>query len=468
MAQVIGAASTASLVEVRPIASGASDRAAASVCELDQEPLVFLRVGAPGGGLAFGTAESHVACRAVDDARAAGMPLLVHFAGATVDPADGPTGLAAWGALARALAAASGVVPLVAVVDGPVVTGLSLVLGLVDVVVVCDGALAFVSGPAAVSTTTGRQIDADLLGGSQLHTHVSGVAHLLATDLDHALAVVADLLAHLPPNNAEDPPRLASFDDPERRCERLGRIVPDDPRVGYDVRHVVAELADDGELLELGSTWGQAIVCGLARLGGHPVGVVANQPGHLAGAIDIASSQKAARFVQWCDAFGLPLLTLVDTPGYLPGRDLEWDGMIRHGGQLAFAYAAASVPRMCVILRKAYGGAYIVMDCKTMGNDLCLAWPSAEIAVMGAAGAVQVLEARRLAGLDGADAEAERARLEADYAERHLHPREALDRGFVDALVDPAETRAALVRALPSLLAKRAEPIRRKHRNGPL
>jgi acetyl-CoA carboxylase carboxyltransferase component len=238
--------------------------------------------------------------------------------------------------------------------------------------------------------------------------------------------------------------------------------------VGYDVRHVIADLADDGDLLELGTGFGQAIVCGLGRLGGHPVGVVANQPCHLAGAIDIESSQKAARFVQWCDAFGLPLLTLVDTPGYLPGRDLEWGGMIRHGGQLAFAYAAASVPRLCVIMRKAYGGAFIVMDCKAMGNDLCLAWPRAEIAVMGAAGAIQVTEARRLTALPAGEAQLERSRLEAEYAERHLHPHEAARRGYVDAIIDPADTRAVLARALPSMLGKRAEPIRRKHRNGPL
>ena len=172
--------------------------------------------------------------------------------------------------------------------------------------------------------------------------------------------------------------------------------------------------------------------------------------------------------MQWCDAFGIPLLTLVDTPGYLPGRDLEWDGMIRHGGQLAFAYAAASVPRMCVIMRKAYGGAFIVMDCKTMGNDLCIAWPNAEIAVMGAAGAVQIVEARRLASLPVGEAATERIRLEAEYSERHLHPHDAARRGYVDAIVEQSETRAVLARALPSLLAKRIEPIRRKHRNGPL
>jgi acetyl-CoA carboxylase carboxyltransferase component len=234
------------------------------------------------------------------------------------------------------------------------------------------------------------------------------------------------------------------------------------------MRRVITELVDDGDLLELGGGFGQAMVCGLGRLGGLSIGIVANQPAHLAGAIDIASSQKAARFVQWCDALGLPLITLVDTPGYLPGRDLEWDGMIRHGGQLAFAYAAATVPRICVLMRKAYGGAYIVMDCKTMGNDLCVAWPRAEIAVMGASGAVQILEARRLAGLPTDEAAEVRSQLEDEYAERYLNPLEALARGYVDQVIDPAETRATLTRALPSLLGKRTAPATRKHSNGPL
>jgi acetyl-CoA carboxylase carboxyltransferase component len=458
----------ASLVEVRPIATECSPRAVALVCELDEELVVWLRLGGAGGDAAVGPDEAVVAGRAIDEARAIGAPLVVQVDGATVDPAAGAAGLHAWGTIARGLTAASGVVPIVAVVDGPVVTGLSLVLGLADVVVMCEGARAFVSGPAAVATLTGRRIDADLLGGHRVHASTSGVAHLVASDLEHALAIVADVLAHLPPNNAEPPPHHASVDPPDRRCATIPGIVPDDPRVGYDVRHVIAAIADDGDLLELGASFGQAMVCGLARLGGHPIGVVANQPCHLAGAIDIESSQKAARFVQWCDAFGLPLLTLVDTPGYLPGRDLEWEGMIRHGGQLAFAYAAATVPRLCVILRKAYGGAYIVMDCKTMGNDLCLAWPRAEIAVMGAAGAVQITEARRLASLPVEEVDAERARLEAEYAERHLHPRDAARRGYVDAVVDPLDTRAVLARALPSMLAKRAEPVRRKHRTGPL
>ena len=458
----------------RPIASEVGEHAVAAVCDLDHQQVVWVRLGSRASPQATGAPEAAVARAAIDDAVAVGLPLVLELCGATVVPphpaaaSDGIAGLDAWGSVAFALAGASGVVPIIAVVDGPVVTGLALALGLVDIVVMTDRALAYVSGPAAVATMTGRRTDHASLGGPRVHTATTGVAHLAATDVDHAFALVADLLAHLPPNNAEVPPPLFTSDPVDRRCDTIGEIVPDDARLGYDVRHVIAEVVDDGDLLELGAEHGRAMVCGLARLGGQPVGIVANQPAQLAGAIDIQCSQKAARFVQWCDAFGLPLVTFVDTPGYLPGRDLEWDGMIRYGGQLAFAYAAATVPRMCVIMRKAYGGAYIVMDAKTMGNDLCIAWPHAEIAVMGAAGAVQILEARRLAGLPAGDAEAERRRLEGVYAERHLHPHEAASRGFVDAVIEVGTTREVLCRALPSLLTKRPPQVVRKHHNGPL
>ena len=456
------------LTRTRPIAAEVGEHADAAVCDLDGEPVVWARLGSRTRPQSIGAAEAAVARAAIDDAVGVGLPLVLELCGATVVPSQGISALDAWGSVAFALTAASGVVPTVAIVDGPVVTGLALALGLVDVVVVTDRALAYVSGPAAVATMTGRRVEHAELGGPRVHATTTGVAHLTASDVDHAFALVADLLAHLPANNAEAPPTLATADPPDRSCSAIAELVPADARRGYDVRHVIAELVDDRELLELAADHGRAMVCGLARLGGHPVGVVANQPAQLAGAIDIDCSQKAARFVQWCDAFGVPLLTLVDTPGYLPGRDLEWDGMIRYGGQLAFAYAAASVPRICVIMRKAYGGAYIVMDAKTMGNDLCVAWPSAEIAVMGAAGAVQILDARRLAGLPAGDAEAERSRLEAAYTDRYLNPHDAASRGFVDAVIEIETTRSVLCRALPSLLGKRPTRVVRKHHNGPL
>jgi acetyl-CoA carboxylase carboxyltransferase component len=223
---------------------------------------------------------------------------------------------------------------------------------------------------------------------------------------------------------------------------------------------VLRDLVDDRDLLELRAGYAPAIVTALARIDGRPVGIVANQPLHLAGTLDIEASRKAARFVRWCDAFGLPIVTFVDTPGFLPGVEHEWRGMIRHGAELAFAYALATVPRLCVVVRKAYGGAYIVMDAKSMGNDLCVAWPGAEIAVMGASGAVQILHRNATAG--------ERAQLEADYAATHCTPAVALERGYVDRLVDPADTRAVLARGLRALAAKRERLPRRKHENSPL
>jgi acetyl-CoA carboxylase carboxyltransferase component len=254
-------------------------------------------------------------------------------------------------------------------------------------------------------------------------------------------------------------------DPPVRRSDRLVDMVPEDPRRGYDIRSVIEELVDHGEMIELSPAFGPAMVCALARLDGMPVGFVANQPARMAGAIDIESSQKAARFVNWCDAFGVPLVTLVDTPGYLPGRDLEWEGMIRFGGQLAFAYAGATCPRVSLILRKAFGGAYIVMDSKTMGNDAAYAWPAAQLAVMGAPGAVQILHGRSL-GKD--DDGSHRAALEAEYTATHLNPADALQRGLVDAVVDPGDTRRVLCGAIRSLRDKRPTLPERRHSNGPL
>jgi acetyl-CoA carboxylase carboxyltransferase component len=454
-------------IDQRPIAADARAGIAAGVRLIDDHEVGCFVVGEIPELRAFEAEDAAVVARVIDDARACGLPIVGVVHGATVDATCGISGLDGWGRVARAIAAASGVVPTILVIDGPMVTGLALVAGLFDVVVVTDQAVAYVSSPASVAATTGRLIDAVDLGGAATHANRSGAADIRVRNLHAALEAVASVLAHLPANNAEPPP-VAYTDDPlDRASPLLDSIVPDDVRVGYDVRFVIEEIADDAGFVELGAGFGQAMVCGLAGLGGHPIGVVANQPAHLAGAIDIESSQKAARFVQWCDAFGIPLLTIVDTPGYLPGRDLEWAGMIRHGGQLAFAYAAATVPRLCVILRKAYGGAYIVMDCKTMGNDLCVAWPRAEIAVMGAAGAVQILHARALAGLPIDEHGEERARLEAEYERTHLNPDEATRRGFVDAVIEPSRTREVLCRGLPSLLGKRSEPVARKHHNGP-
>jgi acetyl-CoA carboxylase carboxyltransferase component len=286
------------------------------------------------------------------------------------------------------------------------------------------------------------------------------VAALLADSTDHALEVVDEVLGYLPDHVDDEPPAWAPTDPTGRLTPELRDVLPASATGSYDVREVISAIADDGEILELRAGWAPQISTVLCRIAGRPVGVVANQPQSMAGTLDIAASQKGARFVAFCDSFNIPLLTLVDTPGFMPGKDLEWRGMIRHGAQLVFAYAEATVPRVCLILRKAYGGAYIVMDSKGMANDLCLAWPSAQVAVMGAQGAVQILHRRE-------DAPTQ-ARLAAEYEEDYLNPYVAAARGFVDQVIDPAETRKAVVAAFEMLATKRERIVTRKHGNGPL
>jgi acetyl-CoA carboxylase carboxyltransferase component len=282
----------------------------------------------------------------------------------------------------------------------------------------------------------------------------------VAADEAHASDLFGVVLGYLPDNTDEEPPRIPTSDPPNRLAPELRSIVPSSARKTYDVREAIRPVVDDAELLELRARWAPQIVTALASVAGRAVGVVANQPHSLAGTLDIAASQKGARFVRFCDAFNLPVLTFVDTPGFLPGKDREWRGMIRHGAELAFAYAEATVPRVCVVLRKAYGGAYIVMDSKAIGNDVCLAWPSAEIAVMGAKGAAQVL--RR----EGTDEE--RRELEERYAEELLGPWVAAERRYVDDVIDPADTRVAVWRSLELLSTRRERLPRRKHDAGPM
>jgi acetyl-CoA carboxylase carboxyltransferase component len=415
-------------------------------------------------------ADTEVIARTVAIGVDAGVPVVGVLSGVGVDAAAGLASLHGWGALARALAGASGLVPVVLVVDGPCLGGTALVLGLADVVVMTARATAFVNGPQASARITGSAtLGADLLGGSWVHCARTGVADVVVEEPGEAFDVVADLLDHLPPNNHEPPPPGATGDPANRPTRAAADAVPGDRRASYDVRRVITDVVDDRTFLELRARFGTSVVTGLARVAGIPVGVLANQPSQLAGALDIEGSQKGARFIRFCDAFNLPIVTLVDTPGFRPGRDQEWRGMIRHGAKLAFAYAEATVPRVCVVLRKAYGGAFIVMDCKSMGNDCALAWPSAEIAVMGARGAVEILHRRALNGTasDG-EREVRRRQLEADYEAAHLSPAAALERGYVDDVIDPVDTRGAVAGALVALAAKRERLRPRRHDNIPL
>jgi acetyl-CoA carboxylase carboxyltransferase component len=349
---------------------------------------------------------------------------------------------------------------LIAVLDGPLLSGPALLLGMADAVIMTSRALAYVSGPAAVAEVTGLSVRPIELGGASVHSGRSGLATVLAASSDDATQVAAQLLSFLPAHCDELPPVAACADPAARSTPELRDVVPTSATGSYDVRTVIAAIADDGELFELRADWAPQFVTALVRLAGQPLGVLANQPQAMAGTLDIAASQKGARFVEFCDSFNLPLLTIVDTPGFMPGRDLEWRGMIRHGAELVFAYAEATVPRVCLVVRKAYGGAYIVMDSKAMGNDLCIAWPSAELAVMGAEGAVRIVHRR--------EDEETRARLAEEYREKFLNPYIAAERGYVDLVIDPAETRQVLSGCLTTLLTKRERLVTRKHGNGPL
>jgi acetyl-CoA carboxylase carboxyltransferase component len=337
-----------------------------------------------------------------------------------------------------------------------VVSGPALLLGLSDLVVMNSDAVAYVSGPQMVAEFTGIDIGLRELGGAAAHARSSGLCAIESEDLE---VTVAELLDFLPSHTDEMSPLWPSNDPVGRSTPELRQIIPDRKAATYDVREVIRAVADEGEHRELWPRWAGQIVTGLTRIGGIPVGVVANQPRILAGTLDIAASQKAARFVRFCDSFNLPIVSLVDTPGFLPGKDLEWRGMIRHGAELAFAYAQATVPRICLILRKAFGGAYIVMDSRGMGNDICLAWPGAEIAVMGASGAVQILHR----GLEPG----ERSNREAEYEAAFLNPWQAGERGLVDQVIDPADTRRILAAVLAQLTTKREQVVGRKHDAGP-
>jgi acetyl-CoA carboxylase carboxyltransferase component len=388
------------------------------------------------------------------------LPLVLVMSSSGSDVNEGIGALHGWGEAAAAVVACSGQVPVLAAVTGPAISGPALLLGLADLSVMTLDAFAFLSGPDAVEGFTGVRVSLHDLGGSAMHATASGLCAVMAPDDSDVLDLVGALLGYLPDNTDAEPPPRFSDDPPRRSVPELREMIPPASAASYDVRRIIAAVADDGELLEVRPMWAPQLVTALTAVGGMPVGVVANQPRSMAGTLDIPASQKGARFVRFCDAFNIPILTMVDTPGFLPGKDLEWRGMIRHGAELAFAYAEATVPRISLVLRKAYGGAYIVMDSKGIGNDICLAWPSAQIAVMGERGAVQILHR-------GAGAE-EIIRLEAAYAEEYLTPWVAAERGFVDEVIDPADTRAGVHRALV-LLATRTEHLPgRKHEAGPL
>ncbi len=456
-------------LERTPVFGQRSPAVDASLTEVDGRTVSTFRLEGGKHRGAIGTAEGEAIERAVRLAVELGVPVLGRIASSGADVNEGIAALHSWGRVAKALADASGVVPIVLVLMGPAVSGPALLLGLADHVVMTADAFAYLTGPEVVRSFTGVEIDRDRLGGVSVHERQSGVATLVAADEDDALLLAGELLSYLPSNHLDDPPRDLAFDPVDRDCDRAASTVPARATASYDVRDVIRDVADHDTFLELRPRYAANLVTGLSRLDGRPVGIVANQTMQLAGALDIEAAQKAARFVQWCDAFNIPIVTFVDTSGYQPGRDLEWRGIIRHGAQLLHAYAAATVPRVCVVLRKAYGGAYIVMDSRGLGTDLCVAWPTAEIAVMGAQPAVRILHRRALEAIDAPEArEKEQLALEEEYADRFLNPYVAAERGIVDEVIAAADTRRVLAGALERLRTKREHHPKRRHSNTPL
>ncbi|UFR01380.1 acyl-CoA carboxylase subunit beta [Streptomyces sp. Go40/10] len=417
-------------------------------------------------GGALGEAHATKIHKLIDLAEGAGAPVVGLCDGAGARIQEGVTALAGYGGIFTRIVRNSGVIPQISVILGPCAGGAAYAPALTDFVFMVRGTgQMFLTGPDVVQAVTGEVVTHEALGGADAHASLSGVAHGVYDDEETCLEDVRHLLSLLPSNNRELPPAEPCDDPADRGTEALLDLVPVDPGRSYDMRAVITELVDDGDFFEIQETWAANIVCALARLDGRTVGIVANQPASFAGVLDIRASEKASRFVQTCDAFNIPLVTLVDVPGFLPGVDQEHGGVIRHGAKLLYAYCNATVPRVQVILRKAYGGAYIVMDSRSIGTDVSLAWPGNEIAVMGAEGAANVVFRREIAAAE--DPDAARARLVKEYRAELMHPYYAAERGLVDSVIDPAETRARVIAALAMLRAKHAALPSRKHGNPP-
>jgi propionyl-CoA carboxylase beta chain len=441
------------------VVTGYGTIAGRQVCVFAQDFTVF------GGSLGEVFGEKIV--KVMDLAMKIGCPLvgINDSGGARIQ--EGVVSLGLYGEIFFRNVRASGVVPQISLIMGPCAGGAVYSPAVTDFTVMVDQTShMFITGPDVIKTVTGEDVAMEELGGARTHNTRSGNAHYLATDEQDAIDYVRDLLSYLPSNNLDDPPVLDAIADLSNVDEELDTLVPDSPNQPYDIHRVIEHVLDDAEFLEVQPLYARNIVVGFGRVEGRPVGVVANQPLHLAGCLDIAASEKAARFVRTCDAFNIPILTFVDVPGFLPGTGQEWDGIIRRGAKLLYAYAEATVPKLTVITRKAYGGAYDVMGSKHLGADLNFAWPTSQIAVMGAQGAVNILYRQELR--EATDPAAERTRLITEYEDTLANPYVAAERGYVDAVIKPSATRAYVVRGLRALRTKRESLPPKKHGNIPL
>jgi propionyl-CoA carboxylase beta chain len=418
-----------------------------------------------GGSLSEVVAEK--ICKVMDMAMQNGAPIigLNDSGGARIQ--EGVVSLAGYGDIFMRNTIASGVVPQISAVLGPSAGGAVYSPAITDFTLMVRGiSQMFITGPDVVKAVTGEDVSLEELGGADTHAQLSGVAHFVLDSEEECMETIRALLSYLPQNNMEDPPLGDPDDDPYRAEQSLREVIPDDPSHPYDMMEVLQTVLDDGEFLEVQRDFAPNIIVGFGRLGGRSVGIVAQQPAYLAGVIDIHASVKAARFVRFCDAFNIAIVTFVDVPGYMPGTEQEHRGIIRQGAKLLYAYAEATVPKLTVVTRKAYGGAYIVMGSKHLRADINFAWPTAEIAVMGPDAAVNVIHRRRLA--ESENSEAERAKLIDEYRETFATPYQAAERGYIDDVIDPAETRPRLIRALDMLQNKRDTLPPKKHGNIPL
>ena len=418
-------------------------------------------------GGSMGEVHAQKVCKVMDLATATGAPFVQinDSGGARIQ--EGATSLAGYGYIFERNVRASGVIPQISVIMGPCAGGAVYSPAITDFTfMVKDTANMFITGPDVIKTVTGEEVTFEELGGAMTHATRSGVAAFLGEDDEDTLTRVRHLLSFLPSNNLEDPPAYAVTDDPERMDDGLTHLIPDRAKEPYDMHEVIRRVVDDGIFLEAFPLWAYNIVTGFARLDGRSIGVIANQPKVLGGTLDIDASEKASRFVRFCDAFNIPILTFVDVPGFLPGTQQEYGGIIRHGAKLLYAYAEATVPRMTVITRKAYGGAYLVMNSKHLRADVSFAWPTAEIAVMGAEGAVNIVFRKEIE--KATDPASKRRDLIREYREKFSTPYAAAERGFIDDVIEPAETRPRLIMALRMLSTKRETIPARKHGNIPL
>jgi acetyl-CoA carboxylase carboxyltransferase component len=418
-----------------------------------------------GGSLGEAFAEKMV--KVMDLALKIGCPIIGinDSAGARIQ--EGVEGLAGYGEVFYRNVLASGVVPQISVIAGPCAGGAVYSPAMTDFILMVKGlSQMFITGPDVIKTVTGEDVTHEELGGAETHTGVSGVAHIAAEDEEDLFQNVRVLLSHIPSNNLESAPWFEPEDDPNREESALDTIVPGDSTKPYDILDAIRLIVDDGDFYEIQPLWARNIVTGFARLDGHAVGVVANQPKVLAGTLDIDASSKAARFVRFCDAFNIPLVTFVDVPGFLPGTSQEYGGIIRHGSKLLYAYCEATVPKVTVITRKAYGGAYVVMCSKALRADFSVAWPTGEVAVMGPDAAVGLINRREIAEAD--DPEERRKELVAEYEREFANPFQVASRGYVDSVIQPSQTRPWLINALETARTKRVDAPQRKHGNIPL